>query len=323
MSITLTLIKFTKKFFREHQTHLQKCYPGITENRLIQELTYYQPNSYATFADFLESIFVPSNTDSPINIFFNKLKLGIPLAYISGKSFFYRSNFEITPAVLIPRFETEGLVELALSDLRSNLQLMELKDHRPIRIMDIGTGSGIIAITLALELSDFFKSSSFSLKEEVPFVEIIATDISPAALELAQKNYFSHQHSINHLISFKFLIMDRLQNFKTMESNSKVDLIVSNPPYIKSSEDYAEVHEGVKKFEPDLALFLPDNEYINWYNTFFNDAYQILDKKGTMFLEGHERHLLSLKILGSGVGFSNQKIFKDLSGRDRFLRLEK
>lgn len=159
---------------------------------------------------------------------------GMPLAYIIGEADFYGRTFTVTPDVLIPRPDTEALIEQTLEYIKNNF-----RDTAEVVIADICTGSGIIAITLALEL---------------PQVQIIATDISPAALAVARQN--GEQHGV--LGRIKYIQGDLLEPFDAAQGKPiKIDLIVSNPPYVPTSV-LAKAADSIETrgltFEPNIAL---------------------------------------------------------------------
>jgi release factor glutamine methyltransferase len=159
---------------------------------------------------------------------------GVPAQYIIGHQEFWGMELIVTPAVLIPRPETEHVIETVLNRVERTLLRQaqgELSHASPLRIADVGTGSGCIAMALAKEL---------------PTAEICATDISPAALEVARANAVRHQ--LEHRI--RFSENDLLKGFK----NNSFDFIVSNPPYVGESEEDS-VQLEVRKFEPRNAVF--------------------------------------------------------------------
>jgi len=161
-----------------------------------------------------------------------------PLQYVIGKAYFLDMEFEVNPSVLIPRPETEELVILVLEDLDRHRQGMSKK----LRILDIGTGSGCIAI---------------SLKKKLPMAEVTALDVSEGALEVARRNAVSNQVELN------FLLMDILDRSQ-WPSLPEFDLIVSNPPYVTLAEKEAML-PNVLDHEPHNALFVPDEDPLIFY----------------------------------------------------------
>ena len=260
-------MKALTNFFNENKQQLESWYPGINLNRLAQEFG-----------------------ENPSEEIFQKLKDGIPLEYISGKAAFFHHDFEVTPDTLIPRPETETLVELALAELKKFAGTPE--------VLDIGTGSGAIII---------------SILGQTP-IKGLATDISSKALEIAIRNYEILKSTLKSG-EIHFLNTDRLEGI-----DKKFDLIVTNPPYIKEMEDKDSVHHQVEKYEPKEALFLKDDEYENWFATLFKDSLSHLLTDGIFLMEGHENHLDALAKLAEKIGFRNVEILKDLTNRKRYLK---
>ena len=215
-----------------------------------------------------------------------ELKTGKPYQQILGHTEFYGKKFFVDENVLIPRPETEELVELAISkikNLKSKIQNLKL--------LDVGTGSGIIPITL---------------KKHFPDTEISAIDISEKALEIAQKNADFHQTEI------KFLQADYLNTDLT----EKYDVIISNPPYIGIDEN-TEIEDSVKGFEPNIALFSPTQDALIFYRKIAKDCEKHLNENGLFFLEINQK--LGKETLELFKNFSESELVKDLSGNDRFV----
>ncbi|HLE11958.1 MAG: hypothetical protein A2504_06385 [Bdellovibrionales bacterium RIFOXYD12_FULL_39_22] len=271
------------EFFETHQQNLIQFYPGLTLRRLEQEWSLFS-----------------RITSQPLSLFLQKLKQGIPLAYISGSSYFYKAEFFITPDVLIPRYETEILVEMGVKEIFKIAQ----GPNSIIRIADMGTGSGAIILSLLQDCT--------LIKNQI---EATATDISQAALNVAKTNYDSLRTHLASNHKLTFLHADRLTKLSTPQQ-----LIITNPPYIKAKEDLSTVHPMVKKFEPELALFLKDDEYENWFENMFIQAYNLLQMEGVFLMEGHENHLPLLSKIAAHCGLSQITIHPDLTGRKRFLR---
>ena len=187
---------------------------------------------------------------------------GEPIDHILGYRDFYGRRFHVTKDVLSPRQETEALVELVLN-LSGNL-----KDPS---FLDLGTGSGAIAISLLAERAD---------------ATGLAVDVSDAALGIAKDN--ASRHNVGERL--------RLACGSWFEPvTGQFDIIVSNPPYIKELEGREGVHDQADSFEPHLALYLPDDEYDKWYEVFFSHALNSLKDEGALMIEGHEDCLLHLK----------------------------
>jgi len=215
-----------------------------------------------------------------------ELKKGKPYQQILGYTEFYGNRFFLDENVLIPRPETEELLELAISkikNLKSKIQNLKL--------LDIGTGSGIIPITL---------------KKHFPDTEISAIDISEKALEIARKNATFHKTRIN-LIQSDYLNTDLTE---------KYDVIISNPPYIDINEN-TEIEDSVKGFEPNIALFSPTSDALIFYRKIAKDCEINLNENGLFFLEINQK--LGKETLELFRNFSESELVKDLSGNDRFV----
>jgi len=210
-----------------------------------------------------------------------------PLQYILGKAFFYGRSFKVSPAVLIPRPETEILVSIAKKWLTN-------PENRKKKLLDIGSGSGCIAVTLALEL---------------PHVEVYASDISPDALGITKENAAYHKTEV-HLMHHSILKQDL--------PFSMFDVIVSNPPYIRENEK-AEMGKNVVEYEPPSALFVPDNEPLIFYQAIAKKAAFSLLPNGLLGVEINETFGREVRSLFESEGFSNVEIIRDLSSKDRIV----
>ena len=220
----------------------------------------------------------------------SELKTGKPYQQILGHTEFYGKKFFVDENVLIPRPETEELVELAkieIQNLKSKIQNLKL--------LDIGTGSGIIPITL---------------KKYFPNAEISAMDISEKALEIAQKNADFHKKEINFIQA----------DFLNTELTEKYDIIISNPPYI-GIEENIEIEDSVKGFEPNIALFSPTSDALIFYKKIAKDGEKYLNENGMVFLEINQK--LGKETLELFSNYSESRLIKDLSGNDRFVFAKK
>ena len=296
MSI-LSLDQYLRNFFEEEKMFLLKNYPGLNIHRLRMDLELHAFLNGRGAEDLFDAPYLPTKTN-PITIFFEKLKDGMPLEYITGYSFFYRSNFKVTKDVLIPRNETEILVELAVTEINQKFA------NKACRVLDVGTGSGVIALSVMMEAK--------------AILEMTATDISKKALKLAKENFFNQKFAMSNVHKVNFIETDRLHGVE-----GTFDFILSNPPYIKEVEDFNTVHEQVINFEPHLALFLPDKEYQQWFEEFFKEIHSKLNADGVSFIEGHENHLEGLARLAKAISFSDAIVLKDYTDRNRFLKLIK
>jgi release factor glutamine methyltransferase len=203
----------------------------------------------------------------------------------------------VTTDVLIPRSETEILVELAAQELKNY-------KNKKCRLIDIGTGSGAIILSL--------------MTEEGATLEATASDISEKALNVARLNFFNQRYMIPAKHTLKFVKSDRLESVE-----GEFDLIVTNPPYIKKTADFDQVHHQVAIHEPHLALFLDDQSYDQWFQKFFESIYKKLSDTGVSLVEGHENHLEAQAVMARAIGFSKVDVIKDYTHRSRFLKLKK
>lgn len=216
----------------------------------------------------------------------SELKAGKPYQQILGETEFYGLKFSMDENVLIPRPETEELLELAIEKIKNNFQ------NKALKILDIGTGSGIIPIVL---------------KKKFPDATVSAIDYSEKALKVAQKNADFHK------VEIKFIHQDYLNE----NLNQKYDIIISNPPYIGIDEEH-EIADSVKDFEPKMALFSPTSNALVFYEKIAKDCKKYLSENGMIFLEinqklGDETLQLYQEIL------ANVHLMKDISGNDRFV----
>ena len=217
-----------------------------------------------------------------------RLKKGEPHQYVFGETEFYGRLFRVNSDVLIPRPETEELVEWVVSE------------HSPGErfFLDIGTGSGCIAITLA---------------KEIPHAQVDAWDISEKAIAVAAGNAFRHKADI------RFLQLDILAPFTPVKS---YDVIVSNPPYVAESEK-AGMEHNVLAFEPHEALFVPEDKPLLFYERIAALAMEMLHEQGKLYVEINRSKEELVSQLFRQKGFSSVEIRNDISGNPRMIRAEK
>ncbi|HEX5024434.1 MAG TPA: peptide chain release factor N(5)-glutamine methyltransferase [Agriterribacter sp.] len=220
-----------------------------------------------------------------------------PVQYVLQEAWFYGMPFYVNQHVLIPRPETEELVEWIIKDT----QLRQSNGASGnLKIMDIGTGSGCIAI---------------ALQKNIPGAEVWAMDLSKEALEVAQKNAEIQQSSI----SFKnadILLPVQPDEFPLF------NIIVSNPPYIPVS-DQSQMRKNVLQFEPAMALFVEDNNPMLFYSAIADFSLIHLQKNGRLYFEIHEAMGEAVKTLLTKKGFDNMIVRKDMQGKDRMIKATK
>lgn len=218
-----------------------------------------------------------------------KLSQHIPIQYITGSCLFRGRSLEVNPAVLIPRPETEELVDWVIEDTQALPNGV---------IWDIGSGSGAIAISLAFELSN---------------AQVWASDLSEEALQTARHN------ATNHGVDIQFWQQDILEG---PLPQTTFDIIVSNPPYVRESEK-ALMKANVLEHEPSLALFVPDKDPLIFYRAIGLAAMQVLRPGGILFLEINESLAEETAYVLRNTGLENISHRKDFHGKDRFIRAQK
>ncbi|MBT8273707.1 MAG: peptide chain release factor N(5)-glutamine methyltransferase, partial [Bacteroidia bacterium] len=190
------------------------------------------------------------------------LKNSKPIQYITGDTYFYGLRFLVNEDVLIPRPETEELVDWILNEIKAGTEKSKL-----LRLLDIGTGSGCIAISLA---------------KHMPESEIVAIDVSDSALDCAMQN------AKLNAVDIEFLQCDILkESYSFLEAEDHYDIVVSNPPYVRQSES-KEMKSNVLKYEPHLALFVEDEDALQFYKHIALFAKNNLKDKGLLFFEINE-----------------------------------
>lgn len=217
------------------------------------------------------------------------LESGRPIQYILGETEFYRLPFKVNPAVLIPRPETEELVEWVLESCA-----LTLATGGKMRILDIGTGSGCIAV---------------SLKKNLPGFEVFGLDVSEAAIETANANAILNETDI------RFIKAD----IRKYASKQKFDLMVSNPPYITLKEQ-TEMHENVLAHEPHLALFVANEKPLEFYEAIADFAQVHLSDMGLLFFEINANLGKETVDMLMAKSFINIELKKDMQGKDRMIR---
>lgn len=235
---------------------------------------------------------------------FERMSSGEPLQYILGRAWFYGRQFRVTPDVLIPRPETEVLVSSVVGRRR-----------RSVRILDLCTGSGCIAWTLALE---------------IPGAKVTAADISEGALEVAASQDFAEEMDRTGAVAPHFVKADVLSDdlpdilYKdaakdvSVEAHSRrYDLIVSNPPYVMDKEKSL-MRTNVLEHEPHLALFVPDDDPLVFYRALASHSSQLLAENGVGMVEINEALGEETADIFRAAGFSAE-VVRDLSDKDRFV----
>lgn len=233
-----------------------------------------------------KSELVPAEQEQRLRDVFHDLSTGKPIQYITGETEFCGLRFLVGPEVLIPRPETEELAMLICGEIDAQ--------GKTIRVLDIGTGSGCIAVTIAKKTT----------------AEVWALDVSATALEIACKNA-----AVNAVV-VTFVQADILQLVQL--SGGPVDIIVSNPPYIPAAEAET-MHKNVVEFEPHLALFVEDDDPILFYKAIAGFAVKNLSAGGRLYFEVHEDRGEEVVRFLKSNGFREVELIADLNGKSRMI----
>ena len=246
-------------------------------------LMYILDESPHLFSNNLSEQISKEIEDKYFSLIEKHIKEDVPLSHLVGFEYFYDRKYKVTKDVLSPRMETEELIYKVIEYVKAS-------NKNKFKILDLCTGSGIIAITLKKELSQFS-------------IDVVASDISEEAIEVAKENAQSHDATI------KFIKSDIFNNI-----DNKFDIIVSNPPYI-DRKDEVTMQDNVLKYDPHLALFA-EEEGMYFYRKIIEQANDYLNENGVMFFEiGYDQKDKIIKLADMN-GFSAE-VYRDINGRDR------
>ena len=279
-------MEFKREYFFHYKLSLSELYDENEAISIIKVLfeSIFHEDFYKSLIDLS-----PLSNDEKVclDACFNRLMYYEPVQYITGMCYFYGRKFYVSKDVLIPRGETEEIIMHILSDKHDN--------NRYINVLDIGTGSGCIAVTLSLENRN---------------MKVTGMDISFPALKIASINA-----KMNGADVF-FIYDDILHPQAVMDRH--YDLIVSNPPYITEKER-KKLCKNVLDYEPDISLFVEDNRPLIFYEAIINVSKRILNKDGRIYFEINEAYGNEISALLNADGYSNIKIIKDLHDKDRII----
>ncbi|HET9745818.1 MAG TPA: peptide chain release factor N(5)-glutamine methyltransferase [Chitinophagaceae bacterium] len=219
-----------------------------------------------------------------------RLKKNEPVQYVLGEAWFAGMKFKVNKNVLIPRPETEELVDWIVKESQKSIVKSQ-------KLLDVGTGSGCIPITL---------------KKKLPESTVTAIDVCSEALYTATENAAELDADVD------FILLDFLDKEKWNELGN-FDIVVSNPPYVNQSEKNS-MHERVTSFEPPLALFVPDNDPLIFYRKIAAFALQHLNPAGAVFVEINETSGNQMTTLFKTAGFADVQVRKDMQGKDRMIK---
>jgi release factor glutamine methyltransferase len=288
---------------KQYKTHFFDLLKNIQDEQEIESfffiLTEYLHN--------LKRIDVALNPDFEIsdaaiekwNAILAQLQQEKPIQYITREAWFYGLRFEVNENTLIPRPETEELVEWIIESQKSKVKSQKFE------ILDIGTGTGCIPI---------------SLKANLPHVNVSAIDVSEKALEVARRNAVSNKVEIN-FIQTNILEVEDLSQLQTpnFQLPTSFDIIVSNPPYVRNLEK-EEIKKNVLDYEPHLALFVEDTDALLFYRKIAQLALKNLAPNGLLFFEINQYLGKETVELLDNLGFKNIELKKDIYGNDRMIK---
>lgn len=270
----------SRELFKKYSEQLQKIYP----EQEAKSITFWMMEFYlgASRKDILTNKLWSNIPASGIEEAFLKVCKGMPIQQVTGWAPFYGRDFKVNAHVLIPRNETEELVHLIINENTVSSP----------KILDIGTGSGCIPITLSLE---------------IPGAQVSSVDISPLALDVARENASLFNTTID------FQLLDILSSDIPYQN---LDIIVSNPPYVREQEKI-EMLSNVLLYEPHLALFVSDDDPLIFYREITKKAQLSLADGGKLYFEINEALAIETQVLMVNLGFHDVKVLKDLNGKRR------
>lgn len=250
----------------------------------------------------LEDTVITAEQIQQINQYLQQLLSCRPVQYVLNEAWFYNLKFEVNERVLIPRPETEELVDIIIREIRSKKYDVRNTDSSYLltstSVLDIGTGSGCIPI---------------SIKKNIPEAEVSAVDVCSEALHVAMNNAVRHETEIN------FHLLDFLDESKWDEFGM-FEIIISNPPYIKNSES-KNMSEHVLQYEPHKALFVPDHDALIFYKKIAEFALTHLSPHGKVYVEINQQLGKETANVFIERGFKEVVLIKDMSGNERFVKV--
>ncbi|MFN3940066.1 MAG: peptide chain release factor N(5)-glutamine methyltransferase [Chitinophagales bacterium] len=275
-------------FVAEYITNLQNALCSIYDRREASNIArYVMEELYGR--NFIRQNNILSDLQlKELSLISKRLLMSEPVQYILEAAWFYNLQFKVTSSVLIPRPETEELVDNILKTING----------KNVSVLDIGTGSGCIAI---------------ALKKNLPQSTIYASDISDAALEIAKKNAETHSAEI-------FFIQNDII-ISPCSLPGQLDIVVSNPPYI-SVEEKKEMHKNVLLYEPHQALFTPTDDAGYFYTIIAEQALKLLKPHGLLFFEMNYSISEQIRTMLVDKGYSQVEIINDLQGKPRIIKAQ-
>ena len=288
---------------KKYKTHFFDSLKNIQDEQEIESfffiLTEYLHNLKRVDVALNPNFEISEDVVQKWNAILAQLQQEKPIQYITGEAWFYGLQFEVNENTLIPRPETEELVEWIIESQKSKVKSQKFE------ILDIGTGTGCIPI---------------SLKANLPHVNVSAIDVSEKALEVARRNAVSNKVEIN-FIQTNILEVEDLSQLQTpnFQLPTSFDIIVSNPPYVRNLEKQ-EIKKNVLDYEPHLALFVEDTDALLFYRKIAQLALKNLAPNGLLFFEINQYLGKETVELLENLGFKNIELKKDIYGNDRMVK---
>jgi release factor glutamine methyltransferase len=295
MQISANTVSAVSAFYKKELAHI------YTESELQNIIRWILEKQLNYTGNIHAEVRVNESDLIPLSKMCAELKANKPIQYILGEAEFFRLKFKVDESVLIPRPETEELVERVINTITS--QFSHLNSH--ISIMDIGTGSGCIPV---------------SIKKNIPSAKVYALDISDAALETAKYN--AKQNGVDVQFFKTDILNSNAESILQHTNGEKLDVIISNPPYVLNSEKET-LHQRVSAYEPHLALFVDDTDPIIFYRKIAALAQELLKKGGKLFFECHADYTFSVQQMLLSQGFVDVRMHADMSGLARLSEASK
>lgn len=275
-------------------TKLQGLYEAEEINAFLYRLADFKLNLKRIDFALKQDLVIAKKDEGFLMNAIEELQQEKPIQYILGITEFYGLEFKVSSATLIPRPETEELVDWIITDYKHQAEISQL------RLLDIGTGTGCISISLAKHLSN---------------AQVSAIDISKTALAIAKENAQLNDVSVD------FMETDILSGEALRNNEEQFDVIVSNPPYVRQLEK-EEIKKNVLVYEPHLALFVDDHDALLFYRRIAAIAKKQLKKGGYLYFEINQYLGEETADLITEMGFQHVELRKDLSGNDRMIKAQ-
>ena len=291
-------------FLKEGTKSLEPLYPSKEARSIVLMLCEYILGT-ENYTHIVEPGYIIDQKKIPaLSAAMERLKTGEPVQYVLGKAEFSGREFNVTPAVLIPRPETELMCRDAIK-LGSRIYRMRIpygKTAVPVRVLDLCTGSGCIAWTLALSIPDS---------------RVLGVDISEAALDVATGQDFQQELKSSGAARPDFVRADVLDSEQDFD-HGQFDLVISNPPYIMESEKSA-MRRNVLDFEPSLALFVPDDDPLLFYRAIARWSQRFMTADGVGLTEVNETQARQVETVFRAAGYAHTEIVRDFYDKNRYI----